>query len=180
MFDKDLIVNAQIFDYGAHETFERTLKWFLCNIVRLVEIRKEDLWSKRPGAVTYRSEPRFIWVKALNQLEILLEKRIYSLICKFNATLEEVVMSDKHSHILKVDLLFNNSNFKHNGSLMQIGKIEYWKYLDNQLKSFDRGYINLKPTRLNVNVKGVESVPQCRSSHDRMDQSKWDRHSRDH
>ena len=94
IFDKELIVDAQIFDFGAHETYEYALRWFVNNVARMIDTRKDDIRKKRLGARSPGSEPRFIWVKALSCPEVLLAKCVYSLICKFNASLEEVIVEE--------------------------------------------------------------------------------------
>ena len=109
--DKDIIVNAQVFDYGAWDTFEQAIRWLVSNIDGMIEVRKEDLKAKNPGALSPSSEPRLVWVKTLVHPEILLAKSTYSLVRKFNTALEDTIVDNKRSHILKVAVLPNNSNF---------------------------------------------------------------------
>ena len=57
MLDKDLIVDAKTYDYGACDTFETTVQWLLHNIVHAVDTRKSDLHLRRSGALVAGSEP---------------------------------------------------------------------------------------------------------------------------
>ena len=160
IFDKELIVDGQIFNFGARETYEYALRWFVNNVACMIDTRKDDIRKKRPGALSPGSEPRFIWVEALSRPEVLLAKCVYSLICKFNAALEEVVAEERHSHVLKVEVQINNSNFDRLGSLTPIGQIEYWNSLDSQLKDFDQRKTELLPA-------GV--LPRANKAKDRND-----------
>ena len=139
LIDKDLILNAQVFDFGVCDTFEHTTRWLLNNIVCVIEQRKIDLHNKRPGSVVAGSEPRFIWVKAVVRPEIMLGKSTYSLVGKFNMTLEDIVASNRHSHILKIDVQKDNTHFDRSRNLTPLGIINFWRDLDAQIKDFDRG-----------------------------------------
>ena len=45
ILDLDIIVNAQVFDYGVTKTLEDLCKWLLININNAVETKKADLLS---------------------------------------------------------------------------------------------------------------------------------------
>ena len=151
ILDKDLIVNAKVFDFGARDVFEQTIRWLLNNVAGSINVHKHDLRKKHPGAVSASSEPRFVWVKALPRPEVLLAKSTYSLICKFNAALEDVLVQNRHSHIMKIDVPLNNQNFDRCGSITPLGLIHFWNHLDEQMKEFDRGKIDLQPYRYQRN-----------------------------
>ena len=51
--DKDIIVNAQVFDYGAWDTFEQAIRWLVSNIDGTIEVRKEDLKSNKEAIWLY-------------------------------------------------------------------------------------------------------------------------------
>ena len=57
ILDKDLIANADLYDYGVSRTIEDTLKWLLININLAIEMCKEDIMGKRPGGISMTSEP---------------------------------------------------------------------------------------------------------------------------
>ena len=147
LLDIDLIKDIKIFDYGVADTFETTIKWLVNCVDRNIDAKKENLRNIRPEAIAPASEPRLIWVKALPRPEIMLAKSIFSLICKFNNILENIIADDRHSHILKVDVQPNNTNFDRLRHLTPFGKIEFWRDLDNKLKEFDRGKTKLIPQK---------------------------------
>ena len=135
--DKDLIQNLGIFDFGVSRAIEDMLKWLLVNINNIIEVRKSDLAKKRPGALSTSSEPRLVWIQMIKRPEASLNKEIYSLSCKFNTILEDVISGDKRSHILKVHIETNETNFDRFGMITPSGLRTYWKTIDTTMKEFD-------------------------------------------
>ena len=74
---------------------------------------------------------------------------------KFNTVLEDVVADDRHSHVMKVEVQQTGTNFDRCGNLTPMGKIEFWKHFDEQIKEFDRGKLELLPSKV---CKGLQ---QC-------------------
>ena len=74
-----------------------------------------------------------------------MNKRVFSLARKFNDLLEGVIHGDKKSHILKIKIDHNNTYFDRIRQLTQMGKIQYWKKLDETMKEFERGKTELEP-----------------------------------
>ena len=153
VLDKDLIANADLYDYGVSRMLEDTLKWLLININMVVESRKEDLIGKRAGAVSTTSEPHIIWIGMLKCPDYSMNKRVYSLARKFNQILQNVITGDRRSHYLPVGLETNSSYFDHIGNITQSGKIEYWRLVDSTMKEFNRGNTELQPFSSNATTK---------------------------
>ena len=72
-------------------------------------------------------------------------KKVYALSSKFNTILEEVIAGDKRSHYLKVAVDLSSTNFDRWGNITSAGKIEFWKFVDETMKKFNRGITDLKP-----------------------------------
>ena len=144
ILDKDLISNAELFDFGVSHTIEDTLKWLLVNMDQTIETRKEDLAGKRAGAVSTTSEPRFVWVAMLRRPDDSMDKKVFALARKFNDILKRVITGNKRSHFLCIEIPLDNINFDHIGNLSQIGKTCFWKCLDTTMKDFDRGKTELE------------------------------------
>ena len=151
MLDRDLIANADLYDYGVSCTIKDTLKWILINTNHAIEKHKLDLIRKRKGAVSSASEPRLIWITMLKRPDYSMNKRIFSLARKFNNILEDVIAGNKRSHILKVHVDHTRVHFDRNGYLTPAGRIAYWKYIDSEMSKFDRGQTELKPIKSTVN-----------------------------
>ena len=122
IIDRDLITNAELYDYGVSRTLEDTLKWILINIDQTIETRKEDLVEKRPCAVSTTSEPRLVWINMIKHPDNSMNKQVYSLSRKFNEILERVIAGNKRSHYLKLELPLTSQNFDYTGNLSQIGQ----------------------------------------------------------
>lgn len=138
VLDSNLITAANVFDYGVTRTLEDTLKWLLININWAVETRKEDLYSKRHGTIMQMSEPCLIWVTMLKRPEYSFECKTNALASKFNNILEGIIAGNKRSHILRIHVDHNSTNFDRIGNLTANGKYEYWKNFDYQMMEFDR------------------------------------------
>ena len=144
VLDKDLMVNAEVDEEGPFtSSIEDCLKWLLININCMIETRKEDLAGKRPGLIISVAEPRLVWVQMIRRPE--LHNAIFSLADKFNRILEDVIAGDKRSHILKLHIEADTTNFDRWGNLTTIEKGKYWKLIDATMKDFDQDATELKP-----------------------------------
>ena len=144
MIDEDLVIDANIYDYGASQTFEDILKWLLMHFRKAVELRRDDIDHKRPGAVPY-TDTRLIWVKMLKRPESSIVKKVYSLTRKFNVTLENVIAPERLAHILDANIEPSAAYFNENGELNGQGCILYWRKIDAIIRDFDKGKTELKP-----------------------------------
>ena len=142
--DADLIINAKVYDFGVSRTFEDTLKWLLININRTIELRKDDLLRKRPGAVSTTSEPHLVWTLMARRPEST-HKHVFSLTHKFNQILESMVAGDKRSYVLTPEVPTDNRHFDSFGNLTAIGHETFWKSVDTIMKDFDHGETELVP-----------------------------------
>ena len=143
--DRDIIAEAQVFDFGVYRTLQDLIKWLLININCQIETRKEDLKLKRPGAVTANSEPRLVWIKMARRPDYSVPKNVHSLASKFNNILEETIAGDKRSHILNFRIERNKVNFDCSGNFTPEGFIEYWRQIDQTMREFDHGDTDLTP-----------------------------------
>ena len=139
VIDSDLISSLRVFDYGISRAMEDRLKWLVVNLNEMVEDRRKDLLKKRLGAVSTSTEPRFVWIQMIRRPEHSLNKKIYSLTTKFNNILEETIAGDKRSHILKIHIEANESNFDRFGQITNSGLYTYWRIIDETMKDFDTG-----------------------------------------
>ena len=148
--DRDIITDANVFDYGMTETLTDALKWLLININYVIETRKEDLYGKCPGAVTQSKEPRIIWVTMLKRPDYSYDRKINALATKFNSILEDVISGDTRSHILHIHVTHISANFDRLGKLTTNGEYEYWRNFDCQMRDFDKGKTELEPRRFTL------------------------------
>ena len=163
IIDLDLIANADLYDYGISRTLEDTLKWLLININEAINTRKDDLMKKRAGAVSSSSEQCIIWVTMLKHPDYSMGKRIFSLCRKFNGILEDVIAGDTRSHIIKVRVNHNNQNFDRNGHLTSEGKVEYWRFINAEMRDFDYGKTELTPLKTSQRTASEDESKNSRS-----------------
>ena len=89
--DWDIIKYVDHADYGVEEIFRSTIKWMINNMVRAVEVEKDDIFKAKPGAIK-SGELKFIRVKVIKRLRAY-DKAMTVRNC-FNAMLE-VLLSEK-------------------------------------------------------------------------------------
>ena len=113
VLDKDWLANCGILEYGASKAIKVAIQWLVQQFNHSIEIRKENLYQVKPGALATGSEPRMVWLTMLKRLIIRDAKlaKILSLTCRFNQILEEVLFQEHHSHILKVNIPDDRSYF---------------------------------------------------------------------
>ena len=163
--DHEMVEAANIFDYGAAETFRDLIKWLLININEALEYRKSGLLKKKPGAVSTASEPRLVWITMLRRPHKTTRKHIFALTRKFNETLEEVFSLDKRSHILKVHIEGNEANFSSEGNLTQIGQVNVWRAIDEEMRDFDHGKTELEPARIGYDATTTHPKKEYQQHH---------------
>ena len=148
--DQNIVQTADHYDFGVKRNFTKLVKWLATQISRCIQSRKEDLKTKKPGALT--SSPRILWVKTIDRPMIdrhpdRKRNQVQSVRTKFNTALENVLAEDTnlHNHIIELTYLSKKAHFTPLGDLNPDGKAHYWKELDHIFKRFDRGEIELLP-----------------------------------
>ena len=147
ILDKNLIEAAVFYkyDYGVKKMLERWMRWLSRTLDRYIETRKQDLISKRPGAVSAH-EPKIIWIKMIDRPHVQRGDprfKVYSQRNKFNDLLDELATNKRNNHVLNVESLEADRHFTRPGELNEFGALQYWKEIDYYFKKFDRREINL-------------------------------------
>ena len=63
--DVDIIIGTQHFELGVFHLLEEQLQWLFTQVQKSITRRREDILSKRAGAVSSSFEPRVIWVSMI-------------------------------------------------------------------------------------------------------------------
>ena len=118
--DGDLLRTINFFQYGINMIIGKCLNWLINSIDRALETKKEELRRRHHGSVV-AAEPKVIWVKMINKIngqsQILQARR------KFNAILEELLVSKKQHYIANVnDVVSYHSMFIANNYINNNGK----------------------------------------------------------
>ena len=146
ILDKNLIEAAvqANFDYGITKMLSKWVNWFSNMIDRHVEIRKQELLNKRPGAV--ESDPKIIWIKMLDRPHVQKPNprfKVQSLKGKFNELIDDIVSAKRNNHFMSISSVEYLRHFTNGGELNQMGALQYWKEFDYYFKKFDRKEISL-------------------------------------
>ena len=145
VMDKDFIVNMNFFGYGALKVMSMGLQWLIRQVNICLKQRKTELFDKKPGAIALESM-KIIWVKMIKHPYGCLQEfnKIFALRNRFNNILDEVLCNtNPQHHVLSIRV--EENDFHLNGELNEQGEITFWKEVDQCMKKFDRGEINLKP-----------------------------------
>ena len=157
LLDKDLIENLDYFDYGIAEVLDECVYWLVKEINKAFETRRDDLRSKRAGALGTATEPCIIWL-AMIQHPIVNDgrmKEIYSKRGKFNRALKDAVCKFRYHHIMYTENMVECGHFDQIGKLTLKGKQEMWCEVIHQIKLFDLEQIYLKPHPCNTRKVGA-------------------------
>ena len=147
IIDKDWFETSGMVEYGAGDACNTAIWWWIREFYKSVEVRKDHLYNKKPGALAIGSEPRFIWVAMIKRPIVRHEKlsSIYALTRKFNDKLELAVKENCHCHLLYVEMQSDPADFDTWGRLTTGGKITYWRSIDESIRKFDRNLTDLWP-----------------------------------
>ena len=147
VLDGDLIKNLNFFAFGMTEMFEKAIDWLVKNLMKMFDRRRDDLKSRRPGAVSLATEPRYLWVAMITRpiIEAKEVKDIYAARGKFNHALENTLAEYKYNHIMYLDHVTEHKYFDSWGNLTNAGQEIMWKEINTQLEMFDKEELSLKP-----------------------------------
>ena len=131
--DKDLIDAADFFNFGVSKLLGITLNWLAKQLECLIDIRKEQLSNKRPGAL-YMVDPKIIWVKMLDRPPVPLNDKRYKTQAtrsKFNTILEHLTDWHKDIYVMSINPLHHDRDYDFLGNIKDSGKQQFWRELDH-------------------------------------------------
>ena len=71
---------------------------------------------------------------------------IFKLVNKANAVIEDAVKENsRFCHLMYIESMNEFLHFDYQGMLTREGKVNFWKELNQKMKDFDRGHIDLQP-----------------------------------
>ena len=148
ILDKDLIESLTTLDFGVKISMERILTWLIEELDKTFYWRKENIRSKKPGALTGPGEPRLIFTSILDRPHNTDPRKheIYRLVTKANGVLESVVRRhNRYCHLMYITSINEFLHYDYQGNLTPQGRVQFWKEVDEKMKNFDKGRIDLKP-----------------------------------
>ena len=149
ILDKELLEIADHNNFGIQRILTEIVDWLARNIDRTIDLRREDVRLKRPGAISLSGEPRIIWTKMVCRpiIQDTSKSFLFAQCRKLNEVLNETIPKYKHSHIMEVKVASDDARlFDKWGNLSGIGMEKYWIDLIGQMKQFDRAETDLRPS----------------------------------
>ena len=153
VLDKEFLEAADHNNFGVQRIITDLLEWLVSNIDKTIDLRREDIRLKRPGAIASSGEPRIIWMKMLVRpiIQDPVKGFLFAQCRKLNESIVDTVMKYKHSHVMEIKFPSDDQRlFDKWGNLSGIGMQKYWSELIFQLKQFDRAETDLRPSGKNV------------------------------
>ena len=131
---------------GVSRDIGNYLCWITKSVETIIEVKKEDIYQKRPGALT-QGEPNVIWIKMLKRpnSDIKNNEDMCTLHHKYNDILEETLVARKNHFIMNVQAAITSTYFDRSSHFTNQGKIKFWEEVNQQLQLFDQGKLELKP-----------------------------------
>ena len=148
-----IVPNADVLIYVKKQKAGITLlsgaaiNWMANQMTRLALCKKEFLRALKPGSITH-FEPKCMWVNMMEPPDSIV---MASAARKYNRALNKM-LADKDGHyVIDVNSVMKENNYFTNGQLNGTGKVQFWYYIDTQIKNFDYRRITLKPDLPNRN-----------------------------
>ena len=100
--DKDIIEAAHHYGFGCKQVFSKILTWFGSHIETALEVCKDDLCGKRPGA--FLQDATIIWVKMIARPFIHTAEKafIFAQCNTFNSVLQSVMHRFANTRVISL------------------------------------------------------------------------------
>ena len=129
---------------GIEKVVNTVINWINNNMIRAIECKREDLRSRKSGAVV-SYEPKIIWVHMINRLAGT--SGLSSLRSKYNETLENQLSTKNNHFFMKVIAAMMDKNLFDSSNKLNhfYGRVCFWNEVDKQLELFDKRKLSLRP-----------------------------------
>ena len=148
VIEDDIIQDTKPFDHGITHMLEKQLSWLLKQVNKYITRCRDDLHDKKLGALSSNFEPRVIWLKMINPLDLDIEHicKARSVRARFNARMNNILISEKYMHIMAIMDVYDypQKYFDNFEKLSTSGLSIFWKEVDRKLRKFDRRKLELR------------------------------------
>ena len=143
MLDTELIQHIDHYDTGFRVLAGSLIDWIANNLTRAIEFRKTDLIPIRPGAVTM-GEPWVIWTKFMTHSRGY--NPFLSVKTKYNDTMDEILAEKNNHYVMDFgQVMHDNAFYTPRSVLTEAGRIQFLSELNQIVKDFDYGKVDLIP-----------------------------------
>ena len=134
----------------VQEKMRKGTKWVVTQVIRVLEIKKDDMKIKKPGAVA-SSEPKVLWIKMFNRVNGNGHGSTLSWKAFYNNILEDSLTGKQNMFIGDVNkAMMDASLFDRNNRLNGFGRVRFWSEIDKLVERFDKKVFSLKPVSSTV------------------------------
>ena len=155
ILDREILECADHNNFSIQRIITDLLDWLARNVDKVIDLRKEDVRLKRPGAISSSGEPRLIWTKMVPRpiIQDTTKGFLFAQCRKLNEAIDETIPKYKHSHIMDVKIpVEDQRSFDKWGNLSAVGMEKYWINVISQIRQFDRSETDLRPAGKKVPV----------------------------
>ena len=143
--DFNVLHQIKYFGFGVSQVIGSVLNWLIKNVENAISAKKDQIRHKKPGAL-HSGEPKVIWLK-------IFERPGQEGAPSTNATrksnniLAELIANKKCHYIMDVTDTVSSvpANFNKNSNLNERGMDAFWMAVNQIIKDFDYGKVELKP-----------------------------------
>ena len=140
--ESDLLEQLDFINSGKAIMIGMCFDYLINNIMKAIQAKKESLWQARPGAVT-ANEPKVLWISLINRKGDVSDD--YSSVVRItNEIIEEALTKHRNNFWLSLDNVFDEQYyFSSQGQLTGVGKVKFWRAVDQIVAQFDKYEISL-------------------------------------
>ena len=153
VIDYDIIIDLNVFDYGAHKALKLHVDWIVNEFDVRTRRKKFQILEKKPGAVN-DDHPTIIYVTMIKRVEHYKEGSLMAKVCslrkKFNDLLN-MAAARKEAKVLTIRSCNSPQHFEASGALSTKGKLAFWWEVDELIERFEMNKVKLLP-RINNNT----------------------------
>ena len=143
--DWDLLHYSDHNTYGVEAVTQWAVGWMVSNIIKAIEMRKDQIYNSKRGAVV-ATEPKVVWVKMLQRMRSY--DKILTVRSKFNSTVETLIANKWRHYIIDINpILCDVAYFTKTNQLTGEGIILFWKEINECIKLFDACKLQLMPCK---------------------------------
>ena len=148
VIDKDMLSDFKSFDYGISKAIAMLTNWLTRKIDIAVRRKLCQIRARKPGAIGSVDDPTIIYIDMIHRPQQRgMDKKLVEMCSvkyKFNRILHESIEAQGH-RVICIPTCNDAKYFDNHGNLTNVGKINFWREVDDLLERFDRDKVKLLP-----------------------------------
>ena len=147
VIDDDILLHIvkRVNDENKERFMKKALTWVIEQVDRAIEIKKESLQQRKPGALI-AGEPKLIWIEMMNKMNGV--SKILKMRGKFNELMNNIMANREQHYVINVNRIMDDSSyFDQFNQINEHGITRFWQQIDYHMELFDKKRISLLPER---------------------------------